>query len=95
MQCGDFAYHTHTVGSCFLFFVFSFSPSNHQVTEEGHSVLAHVHGFEPYFYVECPEAEKSVPLLLFQCFFGSFVLCSSCAGRNCKHLMDSMPSDKP
>eukprot|EP00434_Breviolum_minutum_P041516 symbB.v1.2.036930.t1/scaffold5332.1/size28346/3 len=25
------------------------------VTEEGHSVLAHVHGFEPYFYVECPE----------------------------------------
>lgn len=25
------------------------------VTEEGHSVMAHVHGFEPYFYVECPE----------------------------------------
>lgn len=30
--------------------------STAQVTEEGHSVMAHVHGFEPYFYVECPEA---------------------------------------
>ena len=27
-----------------------------KVTEEGHSVLAHVHGFEPYFFVECPKA---------------------------------------
>ena len=27
-----------------------------EVTEEGHSVLAHIHGFEPYFYVECPKA---------------------------------------
>ena len=63
MQCGDFACHTHTVGSCFFFF----SPSNHQVTEEGHSVLAHVHGFEPYFNVECPEAEKSVHF----CFFSA------------------------
>jgi hypothetical protein len=24
------------------------------VTEEGHSVLAHVHGYEPYFYVRAP-----------------------------------------
>ena len=24
------------------------------VTEQGHSVLAHIHGFEPYFYTECP-----------------------------------------
>lgn len=25
------------------------------VTEEGHSVLAHVHGFEPYFWTEAPD----------------------------------------
>jgi DNA polymerase delta subunit 1 len=31
------------------------------VTEEGHSVLAHVHGFEPYFYVECPEGLRNQP----------------------------------
>lgn len=28
---------------------------HHKVTEEGHSLMAHIHGFEPYFYVECPE----------------------------------------
>jgi len=27
------------------------------VTEQGHSVLAYIHGFEPYFYVECPSEE--------------------------------------
>eukprot|EP00928_Gymnodinium_smaydae_P053270 TRINITY_DN37302_c0_g1_i1.p1 TRINITY_DN37302_c0_g1~~TRINITY_DN37302_c0_g1_i1.p1 ORF type:complete len:1054 (-),score=284.41 TRINITY_DN37302_c0_g1_i1:242-3403(-) len=27
------------------------------VTEQGNSVLAHVHGFEPYFYIECPSEE--------------------------------------
>ena len=26
-----------------------------EVTELGHSVLAHIHGFEPYFFVECPK----------------------------------------
>jgi hypothetical protein len=25
------------------------------VTEEGHSCLVHVHGYEPYFYVQAPE----------------------------------------
>lgn len=24
------------------------------VTEEGHSVFTHVHGFVPYFYIPCP-----------------------------------------
>lgn len=24
------------------------------VTEEGHSVFAHIHGFVPYFYIPCP-----------------------------------------
>lgn len=24
------------------------------VTQEGHSVFAHVHGFVPYFYIPCP-----------------------------------------
>jgi len=25
------------------------------ITEAGYSMLAHIHGFEPYFYVECPK----------------------------------------
>mmetsp|Transcript_37724 Transcript_37724/g.82885 ORF Transcript_37724/g.82885 Transcript_37724/m.82885 type:complete len:1030 (+) Transcript_37724:59-3148(+) len=25
------------------------------ITEEGNSVMLHIHGFEPYFYVQCPE----------------------------------------
>jgi len=29
------------------------------VTEQGHSVLAHIHGFEPYFFVECPKELQS------------------------------------
>ena len=35
------------------------SPAFIQVSEEGHSVLAHIHGFEPYFYVECPQAVQT------------------------------------
>lgn len=31
------------------------------VTEHGHSVLAHVHGFEPYFYTECPKELEEHP----------------------------------
>eukprot|EP00420_Gonyaulax_spinifera_P037278 CAMPEP_0197876486 /NCGR_PEP_ID=MMETSP1439-20131203/5446_1 /TAXON_ID=66791 /ORGANISM="Gonyaulax spinifera, Strain CCMP409" /LENGTH=1101 /DNA_ID=CAMNT_0043495773 /DNA_START=14 /DNA_END=3317 /DNA_ORIENTATION=- len=27
------------------------------VTEQGNSILAHIHGFEPYFYVECPNQD--------------------------------------
>jgi len=29
------------------------------VTEGGNSVLAHIHGFEPYFYVQCPSPEMA------------------------------------
>lgn len=29
------------------------------VTEDGHSVLAKIHGFLPYFYVQCPQAGDS------------------------------------
>jgi DNA polymerase delta subunit 1 len=30
------------------------------VTEEGHSIFAHVHGFLPYFYIPCPSSFNSV-----------------------------------
>eukprot|EP00929_Paragymnodinium_shiwhaense_P105428 TRINITY_DN7044_c0_g1_i1.p1 TRINITY_DN7044_c0_g1~~TRINITY_DN7044_c0_g1_i1.p1 ORF type:complete len:1040 (-),score=307.96 TRINITY_DN7044_c0_g1_i1:396-3515(-) len=32
------------------------------VTEEGNSVLAHIHGFLPYFYVPCPEGMEDTVL---------------------------------
>ncbi|KAH9128699.1 hypothetical protein LEN26_005754 [Aphanomyces euteiches] len=28
------------------------------VTEEGHSIMAHIHGFVPYFYASCPDGLK-------------------------------------
>jgi len=28
------------------------------VTEDGHSVMAHIHGFVPYFYASCPDGLK-------------------------------------
>ncbi|CAE8624823.1 unnamed protein product, partial [Polarella glacialis] len=36
------------------------------VTSEGHSVLAHIHGFEPYFYLECPKELEQNPELFRQ-----------------------------
>jgi len=29
------------------------------VTDNGNSVMAHIHGFEPYFYVQCPSEEQA------------------------------------
>lgn len=33
------------------------------VTEEGHSVFTHVHGFVPYFYIPCPPNFEVCPPL--------------------------------
>lgn len=30
----------------------------YSLTEQGNSILVHIHGFEPYFYVKCPQEER-------------------------------------
>ena len=36
------------------------------VTEAGNSVLAHIHGFDPYFYVQCPSQEVAAQPEIFK-----------------------------
>ena len=42
-----------------------YKKASDEVTEEGHSVLAHIHGFEPYFFVECPQEMPSLLSVFF------------------------------
>jgi len=52
------------------------------VSEEGHSVLAHIHGFEPYFYVECPqELQNPAGMAAFQQALESLLANSGCRDR--------------
>ena len=40
------------------------------VTMEGHSVLCHVHGFRPYFYIQAPNGFRDEDLARFMvCFY--------------------------
>ncbi|CAK9041258.1 DNA polymerase delta catalytic subunit [Durusdinium trenchii] len=52
------------------------------VTEEGHSLMAHIHGFEPYFYVECPEElQKPDGLEAFRQSLESLLATSGCRDK--------------
>ncbi|CAE7436736.1 POLD1 [Symbiodinium natans] len=49
------------------------------VTELGHSVLAHIHGFEPYFFVECPkELQNPEGVASFQSALEALLASSNC-----------------
>merc|ERR1719330_1157603 len=57
------------------------------VTEQGNSVLAHIHGFEPYFYVECPEETLAADPKPFQDALEDQLKASGCRDRVSRHVL--------